>query len=552
MYSGTLGRVNALDFRDHSPTKTTSFQSSASSPPTKLSPPRSPFAIAFGYNQGSSGGGSNGPGVVPASTDAIQKALAKMKEVAQTSPACSGFTEADLLACLNLSPSPPKQTMTMATHSPTKEPEAEPVVAPSSVSASDEQTILLNALLTSLTKLDLSHLQQTPSVTPPPSPAAASSSSSKPPSPMKRTPSSLTRIQENVNEDIESPRSTLDDDVDDVDDDIQPETTILPMHEAKRCLRGGSFCSRIRVRRQPSLHDLDAKRVADVIDKHNRPSIVQLTTPRRMSVLDPKTRSLSRVNSMEELVAPLQPAPLSRKSSILSVAGSPRSLSRKSSCVSFVEPMEDGVPLSMSRRSSGVFTGPPPPSPPTRSPSKVQQALPPPLPLSLVTADDEGGGGARTKKKKLLKAKMQSRMSTLASHIKKHIAKTEKVLRARAKVQLDASTRVSNMRLGTSPKKAKFKHEDLITYTRPNCRPRRQVAKAGEALLDRQQSFVSLEVMDNVGTRAACPVHLLTRASVADFSYVQGVVNSHNRRRRGRRGSRRSTLVKRPSLWIVQ
>ncbi|RHY01000.1 hypothetical protein DYB36_003016 [Aphanomyces astaci] len=453
MYSGTLGRVNALEFRDSSP--------------TKLTPRGSPIKSVMQPCQ-----------VAPASSDAIQKAFEKMKEeVAQGgSTACAGFTEADLLACFNLTPSPTKQQQRFSATTPSV-PNKEPDPAPKGV---DEHALLLNALLSSLAKLNVNKSRNeqeeeqddeppySPSsqqyhaaalITPPPSPVLSAK-----PSPIKRSPSSLGRIQENVNEDMESPRSCS---------EPTTDVTILPIHEVKRCLRGGSFASRIRVRRQPSLKELDAKRVNDVVEKLNRSSIVQLSTsPRRLSVVDPKTRSLSRVNSLDELQPPEAPTPLSRKPSLVTHSSSPRSLSRRSSSVSFA------------------------------SPPVIVVAEPP----------------ATLRKKKKKFQNHQARMSTLASHIKKLLLRSDKA--KRTKVQLDASTRVSNMRLGSSPKKCKVKHEDLITFTRPNCRPRRWVPKAGEPLLERQQSYVSLDVMDNIGTRAACPVHLLSEKPNTDFSYV--------------------------------
>ncbi|KAH9109044.1 hypothetical protein AeMF1_015842 [Aphanomyces euteiches] len=489
MYSGTLGRVNALEFREASPSKGQITSSSSS-------PMRSPLKNSF-----------TAAAATPTSASAIQRVFDKVKEVVQSSAACANMTDAELLSCLNVpsSPSPPKSPeRTMATRAPPREPEPE--------TTTDEQTLLLRALLASLTQLNVEQLQTGPPVTPPPSPVAASSPARPPP--LKRTPSSLARIQENAYEDMDSPRSSCgqevapDDDYEDEDDvEATTETTLLPFHEAKRCLRGGSFASRIRVRRQPSLKELEEKRVQEVVEKLNRPSIAQLSSPRRLSVLDPSTGSLSRVNSMAELLPPEQVSPLTRKPSILRSPDGRRPssapLSRKSSSVSFApEPTQ------------------PPPAP---------QVAPQP--------------------RKMKQKKYQARMSTLASHIKKLLNKSDKAKRAKAHVTLDASKRVSAMRLGTSPKKCKVKHEDLTTFTRPNCRPRRWVPKTGEAVLERRQTFVSLEVMDNIGTRAACPVHLLSEKSTADFSYVPGVVNSHNRRRR-RRSSRRK-LVKRPSLWIV-
>ncbi|CAK4699011.1 unnamed protein product [Aphanomyces euteiches] len=382
MYSGTLGRVNALEFREASPSKGQITSSSSS-------PMRSPLKNSF-----------TAAAATPTSASAIQRVFDKVKEVVQSSAACANMTDAELLSCLNVpsSPSPPKSPeRTMATRAPPREPEPE--------TTTDEQTLLLRALLASLTQLNVEQLQTGPPVTPPPSPVAASSPARPPP--LKRTPSSLARIQENAYEDMDSPRSSCgqevapDDDYEDEDDvEATTETTLLPFHEAKRCLRGGSFASRIRVRRQPSLKELEEKRVQEVVEKLNRPSIAQLSSPRRLSVLDPSTGSLSRVNSMAELLPPEQVSPLTRKPSILRSPDGRRPssapLSRKSSSVSFApEPTQ------------------PPPAP---------QVAPQP--------------------RKMKQKKYQARMSTLASHIKKLLNKSDKAKRAKAHVTLDASKRV--------------------------------------------------------------------------------------------------------------
>ncbi|OQR81061.1 hypothetical protein THRCLA_23419 [Thraustotheca clavata] len=141
-----------------------------------------------------------------------------------------------------------------------------------------------------------------------------------------------------------------------------------------------------------------------------------------------------------------------------------------------------------------------------------------------------------------------ARGSTIASHKRKVLVRHEKQKQSRKSV-MDATKRVSNMKLGTSPKKCKIKHEDLITYCRRNCKAQRGMRRQDFDILKAPASHVSLDVVDRIGTRAACPVHLITEQPKVDFSHVSGVVNSYNT---PRRKSKRIKHLKRPSLWIAK
>ncbi|OQR90344.1 hypothetical protein ACHHYP_05593 [Achlya hypogyna] len=145
----------------------------------------------------------------------------------------------------------------------------------------------------------------------------------------------------------------------------------------------------------------------------------------------------------------------------------------------------------------------------------------------------------------VLKKPRTARASTVVSHTRKVLLRHEK---QSSKPVLDAAKRVSNMKLGTSPKKCKVKHEDLTMASRRNCRPRRRPRRLGDEIIKETATYVSLEVVDRIGTRAACPVHLLTEQPTVDFSHVPGIVDSHNT---PRRKSVRFKRVKRPSLWIA-
>jgi hypothetical protein len=57
-------------------------------------------------------------------------------------------------------------------------------------------------------------------------------------------------------------------------------------------------------------------------------------------------------------------------------------------------------------------------------------------------------------------------------------------------------------------------------------------------------SFISLETLDKIGTRAACPVHLIDEEK-PDYSRVSARVDSYNHVRSPKRGLRR------PSTWLA-
>jgi len=57
-------------------------------------------------------------------------------------------------------------------------------------------------------------------------------------------------------------------------------------------------------------------------------------------------------------------------------------------------------------------------------------------------------------------------------------------------------------------------------------------------------SFISLETLDKIGTRAACPVHLIDEEK-PDYSRVSARVDSYNHVRSPTRGLRR------PSTWLA-
>lgn len=56
-------------------------------------------------------------------------------------------------------------------------------------------------------------------------------------------------------------------------------------------------------------------------------------------------------------------------------------------------------------------------------------------------------------------------------------------------------------------------------------------------------SLVTLETLDKIGTRAACPVHLIEEAA-PDYSQVRARVDSYNHIKSPKRGLRR------PSAWL--
>lgn len=101
------------------------------------------------------------------------------------------------------------------------------------------------------------------------------------------------------------------------------------------------------------------------------------------------------------------------------------------------------------------------------------------------------------------------------------------------------------MRLGTKPLPTKIKHiafpggDDALAFE--NEADPGMLSPKGQL---RQNSLVMLETLDKIGTRAACPVHLID-VELPDYSNVRARVDSYNHAIRPRQGLRR------PSAWIV-
>lgn len=118
----------------------------------------------------------------------------------------------------------------------------------------------------------------------------------------------------------------------------------------------------------------------------------------------------------------------------------------------------------------------------------------------------------------------------------------------RPTVITDAFHRVSNMKLGTSPLKAKIKHipfphpwstddidehHDEADSSMPS--PRGQL---------RRESLITLETLDKIGTRHACPVQLIEEP-LPDFSTIQPRVDTWNTCQRPKQ------QLRRPSAWLL-
>lgn len=101
------------------------------------------------------------------------------------------------------------------------------------------------------------------------------------------------------------------------------------------------------------------------------------------------------------------------------------------------------------------------------------------------------------------------------------------------------------MKLGTKPMPVKVKHLAFPELHDPD-------AAEGEADPGmpspkgqlRAASLVLLETLDKIGTRAACPVHLIDE-DAPDYSNIQARVDSYNRIARPKSGLRR------PSAWLM-
>jgi hypothetical protein len=169
------------------------------------------------------------------------------------------------------------------------------------------------------------------------------------------------------------------------------------------------------------------------------------------------------------------------------------------------------------------------------------------------------GGGCISRIVKRPNAIVEARrksMGTISSHLKRR-QKTIKKKQDSKKCRLtEARNRVSNMKLGTSPMKANIKHLAFPqTWTAPMTRKLQLRGKveddedlpgspsSGKHEL-RRDSLIQVETLDKIGTRAACPVHLID-AKLSDYSKVLPRVNTHNKL------PTPDKTLRRPSAWIL-
>eukprot|EP00644_Phytophthora_capsici_P010518 jgi/Phyca11/534980/estExt2_fgenesh1_pg.C_PHYCAscaffold_300069 len=117
----------------------------------------------------------------------------------------------------------------------------------------------------------------------------------------------------------------------------------------------------------------------------------------------------------------------------------------------------------------------------------------------------------------------------------------------RPTIHTDAYHRVSDMKLGTRPLKMQVKHVAFPQRFDQDNLCDREEADVGmpspKGQLKRD-SFISLETLDKIGTRAACPVHMIDEEK-PDYSRVSARVDSYNHVRSPKRGLRR------PSTWLA-
>ncbi|KAL3671684.1 hypothetical protein V7S43_003594 [Phytophthora oleae] len=151
-----------------------------------------------------------------------------------------------------------------------------------------------------------------------------------------------------------------------------------------------------------------------------------------------------------------------------------------------------------------------------------------------------GGPAGRTAMKTTPDVQRKKSMGTISSRLKIN----QKFVRPT--ILTDAYHRVSDMKLGTRPLKVQEKHvafpqrfeEDLCDREEPDSgmpSPKGQL---------KRDSFITLETLDKIGTRAACPVHLIDEEK-PDYSRVSARVDSYNHVRSPKRGLRR------PSTWLA-
>ncbi|GMF12741.1 unnamed protein product [Phytophthora lilii] len=151
-----------------------------------------------------------------------------------------------------------------------------------------------------------------------------------------------------------------------------------------------------------------------------------------------------------------------------------------------------------------------------------------------------GGLAGRTALKNTPDVQRKKSMGTISSRLKIN----QKFVRPT--ILTDAYHRVSDMKLGTRPLRVCVKHlafperweDDLCDREEadPGMSPPKGQLK--------RNSFITLETLDKIGTRAACPVHLIDEEK-PDYSRVSARVDSYNHVRSPKRGLRR------PSTWLA-
>ncbi|OWZ23777.1 hypothetical protein PHMEG_0001272 [Phytophthora megakarya] len=150
-----------------------------------------------------------------------------------------------------------------------------------------------------------------------------------------------------------------------------------------------------------------------------------------------------------------------------------------------------------------------------------------------------GGPAGRTAIRNTPDVQRKKSMGTISSRAKIN----QKFVRPT--IMTDAFHRVSVMKLGTRPLKSKAKHVAYPERFDDNICDREEAdpgmpSPRGQL---KRSSFITLETLDKIGTRAACPVHLIDEEK-PDYSQVSARVDSYNHVRSPKRGLRR------PSTWL--
>ncbi|RLN51251.1 hypothetical protein BBJ28_00009692 [Nothophytophthora sp. Chile5] len=208
-----------------------------------------------------------------------------------------------------------------------------------------------------------------------------------------------------------------------------------------------------------------------------------------------------------------------------------------------VSSVDGSVDASLGRRASRPATAK------RRRSSKKSSGRPDPMPRSrgsvsfaVVKNLLRGGGlaGRTAIQKQPESAHRKKSMGTVSSRLKIN----QKF--QRPTILTDAYHRVSDMKLGTRPLPVAAKHIAFPDTWQGDVAEREE-ADAGmpspKGQLKRD-SCITLETLDKIGTRAACPVHLLEE-DTPDYSRVRARVDSYNHVRSPKRGLRR------PSTWLA-